>query len=80
MADAKTRKQIETPVATTRLANQKIAEALYWDIQFAPQNLADLQVFKRNTAKPSVEAHSPVRHVQQVQASTACNQKGTHYV
>ena len=47
-----------------------------------PKDYADLRVFK------SIEAilwqpdhvdrnkHSPVRHVQQVQASTACNQKG----
>jgi hypothetical protein len=85
-AAPKTPKRIETPAATTRLANQKIAEALYWDIQNFPQIYADLQVFKRNTAKQTLadrfdrEAHSPVRHVQQVQASTACNQKGTHYV
>jgi hypothetical protein len=44
---------------------------------------ADLHVFKSIEAmlwQPIVrsgEKHSPVRDVQQVQASTACNQKGT---
>src|SRR5271154_4737540 len=44
---------------------------------------ADLHVFKpikailRSADRVDRKKHSPVRHVQQVQASTACNQKGS---